>query len=56
MIKKYCVTERWVVDVRYYVEAESESEACQKIAHLYPTEEAYEEVLETFVDEVDEEK
>jgi len=51
-MKNYVVAERWVVEVRYNVEAESETEACKKIGHLYPKEEEYIEVIETIVDEI----
>ena len=52
MSKRYCVAERWVVEVRYYVDADSESEAASAIQDMSPAEEEYLEVSETIIDEV----
>jgi len=51
-MKRYCVTERWVVEVRYLVDAKTETEACTRIGQLKPSETDYIEVIETLVDEI----
>lgn len=52
MSKRYCVAERWIVEDRYYVEAENESEACKKILEMYSNDSECIEVIETIVEEV----
>lgn len=52
MNKRYCVAERWVVEVRYYVEADSDKEACEATVDVWPNEQEYIDVIETIVEEV----
>jgi len=52
MSKKYCVAERWVVEVRYYIEADNETEACKATVDVWPDDQEYIDVIETIVEEV----
>ena len=54
MSKRYCVAERWIVEDRYYVEAENESEARRMISELSSKESECLEVIETIVEVIDE--
>ena len=53
MSKRYCVAERWIVEDRYYVEAENETEACRMISELSAKESEYLEVMETIVEVIE---
>lgn len=53
IVKKYCVTERWIVEVSYHVEAESEADANIAVCEcVEPVKEEWADVLETIIKEV----
>jgi hypothetical protein len=54
-MKDYVVTEVWKVEARFFVQANSESEACQIVSNLgtMPDQEDFIQVEETIVEEVD---
>jgi len=54
-MKRYCVAERWIVEDRYYVDADNETEACKKILDIYSDESECIEVIETIVEEIPDE-
>jgi len=53
-MKKYVVAEVWKVEARFYVQAESEDEACRIVSNLgtMPDDEEFIEIMETIVEEV----
>jgi len=54
-MKDYVVTEVWKVESRFFVQADSESEACQIVSNLgtMPDQEEFIQIEETIVEEVD---
>lgn len=53
-MNEYVVTEVWRVEARFFVQANSESEACQIVSNLEttPDQEEFIEIEETIVDKV----
>lgn len=54
-MKDYVVTEVWKVEARFFVQADSETEACHIVSNLgtMPDQEEFIQVEETIVEEVD---
>jgi hypothetical protein len=52
-MKQFVIAEVWKVEARFYVQADSEDQACNLIQDQSPDEHDFIEVLETIVQEVD---